>query len=170
MNIDIERIKMIITQNSVVTIEYTLKDDQGEIIDSSEGDVPLVYLHGCKNIVPGLERELTGKKVGDELSVIVTAEEGYGPRLDQLIMKLKREELATIKDLEVGLQLQAQTDEGVQVFTVIGLEGDDVTLDGNHPLAGQNLNFTVKVMDIRLASDEEIKHGHAHGPDGHHVH
>lgn len=159
---------MRIAQDSVVTIEYTLTDPQGQILDSSVGEEPLVYLHGKKNIIPGLERELAGRQVGDELKVVVSPQDGYGERSDALVTQVPREDLAQIPDLSVGLQLQAQTARGVQVFTVVELNDEKVTLDGNHPLAGQTLNFAIKIMGIRPATQEELAHGHAHGPGGHH--
>lgn len=159
---------MNVTQDLVVLIEYTLKNSQGEVLDSSDGGEPLAYLHGFQNIVPGLEKALEGKKKGDELQVKLPPEDAYGPLRDELISKVDKAELKDIPNLEVGMQLQAQTPQGIQIFTVTEIEADKVTLDGNHPLAGEELNFSVKVVEVRKASKEELEHGHVHGPGGHH--
>jgi FKBP-type peptidyl-prolyl cis-trans isomerase SlyD len=159
-----------ITKNTVASFEYTLKNDGGEVLDSSEGGAPLAYIHGNGNLVPGLEKELEGKAVGDEFSVHVAAAEAYGERDDAMIQTVSREQLPTEVDIEVGLQLQAESEGHRHVLTVVGVEGDEIRLDGNHPLAGVPLNFKVKVVDVRDATDEEIEHGHAHGPDGHEGH
>ena len=155
---------MPIAQNDVVTIHYTLKDDADKVIDSSSGGEPLAYLHGHGNIVPGLERELAGKGVGDRLTVRVPAAEGYGEYDRALVQKVPRRALKGIDNLRVGLRLQA----GHQAVTVTHIAGDMVTLDGNHPLAGQNLNFDVEVTAVRPATEEELAHGHVHGHGGHH--
>jgi len=155
------------TQDHVVSIEYTLKNSSGEVLDSS-GDEPFAYLHGAQNIVPGLEKAIEGKKQGDEVDVKLSPEEGYGPRRDELLSDVDKAELDQIPDLEEGMQLQAQTPQGIQVFTVTKIDGDKVTLDGNHPLAGEELNFKVKVLEVREATSEEIEHGHVHGIGGHH--
>lgn len=156
------------TQDHVVLIEYTLKNSSGEVLDSSEGGEPLAYLHGFQNIVPGLEKALEGKKKGDELQVKLNPEDAYGPRRDELMSVVDKKELEQIPNLEEGMQLQAQTPQGIQIFTITKIAGDKVTLDGNHPLAGEELNFQVKVVDVRKATQEELEHGHVHGPGGHH--
>ncbi|HAG92171.1 MAG TPA: peptidylprolyl isomerase [Bdellovibrionales bacterium] len=155
------------SQDHVVSIEYTLKNAQGEVLDSS-GDQPFSYLHGAQNIVPGLEKALEGKAKGDQLEVNLKPEEGYGPRRDELMSTVDKSELDQIPNIEEGMQLQAQTPQGIQIFTVTEVTGDKVTLDGNHPLAGHDLNFSVTVIDIRKATSEELEHGHVHGPGGHH--
>lgn len=155
---------MPIGDNDIVTIHYTLKDDADKVIDSSAGGEPLAYLHGHGNIVPGLERELSGKSVGDRLQVRVPAAEGYGEYDRALVQKVPRRALQGIANLRVGLRLQA----GHQAVTVTHLAGDMVTLDGNHPLAGQNLNFDVEITAVRPATEEELAHGHVHGDGGHH--
>lgn len=154
-------------QDHVVLIEYTLKNASGEVLDSSKGGEPLAYLHGFQNIVPGLEKALEGKQKGDELEVKLSPEDAYGPKRDELVSDVDKSELAQIPNLEEGMQLQAQTPQGIQIFTVVKINGDKVTLDGNHPLAGEELNFSVKVVDVRKASQEELEHGHVHGPGGH---
>ncbi len=159
---------MVIENNHVVTIEYTVKSSDGKVIDTSIGRAPLAYLHGKRNIVAGLEKALSGKKAGEEFSVIVKPEEGYGPRDESLISTVPIADLAEIPDLEVGIQLQAQTPQGFRILTVVAIDKGEVTLDANHPLAGVELNFTVKVVTVRNATPEELQHGHVHGPGGAH--
>ena len=158
---------MQIADKMVVTIDYTLKDDNGTILDNStEGN--FAYLHGANNIIPGLENALTGKSAGDELEVSVSPAEGYGEHNETMIQAVPRDMFDSEQEIEVGMQFHAQSPEGEMiVVTVTDIEGDDITVDGNHPLAGVNLNFGVKVIDIREASAEEIEHGHVHGPGGH---
>lgn len=158
---------MSITKDSVASFHYTLKDDDGNTIDASAGQEPLPYLHGAGNIVPGLERELEGKVVGDKLSVVVKPIDGYGERNETLIQELPKAMFAGVEDIQAGMDFHAETDDGQQMVTVTKVEGDTVTIDGNHPLAGQNLHFDVEVTDIRDASAEELEHGHVHGPGGH---
>jgi len=157
-----------IKQNSVVTFHYTLKDDSGEVIDSSSGSEPLAYLHGHGQIVGGLERELEGRAVGDKLSVKVAAADGYGEYNKELVQKVPRRSLKGIANISVGMRLHAQTAAGARAVVVTHVAGDMVTLDGNHPLAGQNLNFDIEVTDVREPTEEELSHGHVHGPGGHH--
>ena len=159
---------MQISDKMVVTIDYTLKDDNGTVLDSSnEGN--FAYLHGAKNIIPGLEKALTGKSAGDEVDVSVSPAEGYGEHNETMIQAVPRDMFDSEQEIQVGMQFHAESPEGEMiVVTVTDVEGDDVTVDGNHPLAGVNLNFGVKVIDIREASEEEIEHGHVHGPGEHH--
>jgi FKBP-type peptidyl-prolyl cis-trans isomerase SlyD len=161
---------MSIAPDSVVTIHYTLKDDSGAVIDSSAGGEPLAYLHGHGNIVPGLERELTGRSVGDKVSVRVPPADGYGEYDKDLVQSVPRRALRGIKDVQPGMHLHTQTEEGPRTVTVTRVVGDMVTLDGNHPLAGKNLNFDIQIDDVRQATEEELSHGHVHGADGHHHH
>ena len=159
---------MTITQNSAVSFHYTLTDDQGQQIDSSAGQDPLAYLHGAGNIIPGLEKALEGKSVGDQLNVEVSAEEGYGPVQHELIQDVPRSSFQGVESIEVGMQFEAQTGQGGSVpVTVTAVTDETVTVDGNHPLAGKNLNFDVTIADVREASAEELEHGHIHGPGGH---
>jgi FKBP-type peptidyl-prolyl cis-trans isomerase SlyD len=159
---------MKIQAQSVASFHYTLTDDEGETIDSSEGQEPLSYLHGANNIVPGLEKALLGKTIGDKFKVSVIPEEGYGEYDENLTQRLERSMFGGIDEIEVGMEFQAQTEHGHQVVTVTHVEGDDVVIDGNHPLAGQHLHFAIEVTDVRDASAEELAHGHVHGPGGHH--
>lgn len=158
---------MQIADNTVVTIDYTLKDDDGNILDSSS-DGQFAYLHGSNNIIPGLENALTGKSSGDEIDVKVSPAEGYGERHDSMVQAVPRDMFDSEQEIQVGMQFHAQSPEGEMiVVTVTDVEGDDITVDGNHPLAGKNLNFGVKVVDVREATSEELDHGHVHGPGGH---
>lgn len=159
---------MSIKKDSVVTFNYTLKDDVGEVIDSSAGGDPLAYLHGHGNLVPGLERELEGKDAGQKLTVKVSPAEGYGEFSKDLVQKVPRRSLKGIAKITVGMRLHAQTDQGPRAVTVTAITGDMVTIDGNHPLAGKNLNFDIDLVDVRDATEEELAHGHVHGPGGHH--
>ncbi|QEM81109.1 MULTISPECIES: FKBP-type peptidyl-prolyl cis-trans isomerase [Halomonas] len=158
---------MQIAQNSVVAFHYTLTNDAGEVLDSSEGREPLTYLHGAGNIIPGLEKELEGKSTGDKLVAKVAPAEGYGEVQDQLVQEVPRDAFQGVDNIEAGMQFQAQTQGGPLMVTVTKVEGDTVTVDGNHPLAGQTLNFDVEITDVREASQEEIEHGHVHGEGGH---
>jgi FKBP-type peptidyl-prolyl cis-trans isomerase SlyD len=157
-----------IKQDSVVTFYYTLKDDADEVIDSSSPGEPLAYLHGHGNLVPGLERELEGKSAGDKLSVKVTPAAGYGEFSKDLIQKVPRRSLKGISKITVGMRLHAQTEQGPRAVTVTNVMGDMVTIDGNHPLAGKNLNFDIEIVAVREPTEEELAHGHVHGPGGHH--
>ena len=159
-----------ITRDSVVTIHYTLKDDAGTVIDSSASGEPLAYLHGHGNIVPGLEQALSGRDAGEKLSVQVSAAEGYGEYDKELVQSVPRRTLRSIKDVQPGMHLHAQTEAGTRTVTVTRVQGDMVTLDGNHPLAGKNLNFDIQIEEVRQATEQELSHGHVHGPDGHHEH
>lgn len=159
---------MQIAQNTVVSMHYTLKDENGEVLDSSAGQEPLVFLSGARNIIEGLDNALQGKAAGDAMQVEVSAEEGYGPVHQELIQKVPRENFQGVDSIEVGMQFMAQTPNGQQPVTVIGVEEDGVMLDGNHPLAGKSLSFEVEVIEVREASAEEVEHGHVHGEGGHH--
>jgi len=159
---------MQIADKKVVTLNYTLRDDQETVIDSSQ-DGSFAYLHGASNIIPGLENALIGKSINDELSVIVEPAEGYGEHNPSMNQTVSIEMFDDADDIEVGRQFHAAGPDGEPVVvTVAAVEDGNVTVDGNHPLAGVTLHFDVKVMDIRDASEEEISHGHVHGPDGHH--
>ncbi len=154
---------------TVVTIDYTLTDDDGDVLDSSDGSEPLTYLHGADNIVPGLEAALTGKAPGDELQVKVPPEQGYGTRDEDLVQQVPRKQFPSA-NIEVGTEFHAQGEGGSQVVTVTEVTDEAVTVDANHPLAGMTLSFKVKVIDVREATLEELTHGHVHGPGDHHHH
>lgn len=157
---------MKVEKNKVVEIDYTLTDDDGTVLDTSDGGDPLAYLHGADNIIPGLESALDGKSSGDQLQVAVSPAEAYGERNEDLELVVARDSFEGVDDLEIGMQFRVDGDEeGDQprVITVVEIDGDEVTVDGNHPLAGVNLNFDVTVRGIRDATAEELQHGHAHG-------
>jgi len=158
---------MNITNNAVVALHYTVKDEDGVKLDSSEGGTPLTYLHGASNIIPGLERALEGKSKGDALDVNIPPAEAYGEYIDELVDSVPREAFQGA-EVEVGMRFEAQTNNGPISVVITHIEDDNVTVDGNHPLAGKSLNFSVTVEDIREATEEEIAHGHVHGPGGHH--
>jgi len=158
---------MKIVKDSVATFHYTLKDDSGEVIDTSEGQEPLAYLHGAGNIVPGLENTLEGLEAGEAFQVSIDSKDGYGDIDPNMIHSVKREQLQGIEELEVGMQFTSQNGEQVAHFTVTEIDGDDITVDGNHPMAGRNLHFEGKVDAVREATAEEIEHQHAHDTGGH---
>ena len=159
---------MKISANHVVTINYILKDNDDNIIDQSD-DSSFCYLHGASNIIPGLESALTGKSSGDEVSVSIAPEEGYGIRDESKIQAVPRDAFPADQAIEPGMQFHAEGPEGQSVVVTVAKVADDiVTVDGNHPLAGVTLNFEVTIADIREASAEELEHGHVHGPHGHH--
>ena len=157
---------MQIAKNSVVAIDYNLTNDAGEVLDTSEGHEPLAYLHGVGGIIPGLERELEGKQVGDQLQVSVKPEDGYGERDDALEQEVPRDQFEGEDDLALGMQFQVDSEAGPTVVTVIEIDDDVVTIDGNHPMAGINLNFDVTVREVREATSDELSHGHVHGMGG----
>lgn len=159
---------MQIAQDAVVCIHYTLTNDQGETLDSSAGGEPLAYLHGNGNLIPGLENALTGKQAGDKLTVKVAPADGYGEYDKELVQRVPRRSFRGIPDVRVGMQFQVQSDGGARTVTVTHIAGDMVTVDGNHALAGQNLNFDIEITEVRAATEEELAHGHVHGPGGHH--
>lgn len=157
---------MQISAEKVVMINYTLTDDEGTVIDKSDGE-PLAYIHGTGNIIPGLESALNGKAVGDKLEVRIEPADAYGERELEAIQTVPRSAFQGVDEIAPGMQFQAQGPEGAQMITVTAVDGDNITIDGNHPLAGQVLNFAVEVMGIRDAEAEELEHGHVHGPGGH---
>ncbi len=159
---------MEITGDRVVTIHYTLKNDASEVLDSSAGGDPLAYIQGHGNIVAGLERALEGRHSGDRFAVTVTAAEGYGRRDPALVQRLPKRALQGAGEIKRGMRFQTRDAGGTRVFTVTAIAGDMVTLDGNHPLADQNLHFEVEVVEVREATAEELEHGHVHGHGGHH--
>jgi FKBP-type peptidyl-prolyl cis-trans isomerase SlyD len=159
---------MQISQDSVVSIHYTLTSDAGEVIDSSSGGQPLAYLQGHGNLIPGLERELEGKNAGDKLQVRIAPGDAYGEHDPDLVQDVPRAAFQGVSDIQVGMQFQAQSNHGPRTVTITKVAADAITVDGNHPLAGQHLNFAVEVMEVRTATEEELAHGHVHGPGGHH--
>lgn len=157
---------MQISKNKVVSIHYTLKDNQGTTLDSSLGGEPLMYIQGIGSLIPGMEEGLEGKSKGDKLQIKVTPDKGYGLRDEALVQQVPRTAFGN-QEVQVGMRFRAETPAGVQVVTVTEVSDNAVTVDGNHPLAGVDLNFTVEVMEVRNATPEELAHGHVHGPGGH---
>jgi FKBP-type peptidyl-prolyl cis-trans isomerase SlyD len=157
---------MQVANEKVVHIHYTLKNDQGDVLDSSEGGEPLSYLHGADNIIPGLEKALEGHEPGEEVDVRVPAEDAFGERRPELVQSVPRSQFPPEVTPEVNMQFQAQTPAGPQTVTVVDIDEELVTVDANHPLAGAALNFSAKVLDVRDATAEELEHRHAHGPGG----
>ena len=157
---------MQIADGTVVAMDYALKDDEGTLIDQSQPGQPLVYLHGHRNIIPGLEAALVGKAAGESAEVRVDPANGYGepnPALEQVVPK---DRFQGVEDLQVGMQFQANTDQGPVSVRIVKVEGEEVTVDGNHPLAGKHLNFNVTIQEVRAATEEEIAHGHIHQGGG----
>jgi len=160
---------MKIAPNLVATIQYTLKDDKGTLIESSVGGEPLAYIHGVGNLIPGLEDKLEGKVKGDKLNVTVKPDDAYGERDETLIEIVEKAEFDDGEEITEGKEFQYDDEDG-NIFHVriVKIDGDKVTVDGNHPLAGKTLNFDVEVLGVRAATDDELEHGHVHGEHGHH--
>lgn len=159
---------MQIADDKAVSLHYTLTNNGGEVIDSSDDGDALVYLHGQGNIIPGLENALTGKKVGDKFKVTIAPKDAYGEVMDDMVEIVSKDKFEGVDTLEVGMQFHADVSHGTGIVTIVAIEGDQVTLDGNHPLAGETLNFDIEILDIRDASPEELSHGHIHGEGCHH--
>jgi FKBP-type peptidyl-prolyl cis-trans isomerase SlyD len=158
---------MQIEDNKVVVINYTLTDEQGNVIDQSQ-DGSFAYLHGAHNIIPGLENALAGKQAEEKLQVTISPEDGYGARDDNQIQAVPRDMFPADVEIQVGMQFHAETPDGMPVMvTVVSATEEHITVDGNHPLAGQTLNFDVEIISVRDAEAGEIEHGHVHGAGGH---
>jgi FKBP-type peptidyl-prolyl cis-trans isomerase SlyD len=158
---------MQIADNTVAELNYSLTVD-GQVIDESEEDHPLAYLHGNGNIISGLENALTGKSKGDKISITLEPNDAYGDFDEALVMKVDRSQFDREEQMEVGMQIEAQFPDGTEVATIQAINGDEITIDGNHPLAGETLTFEVEVAGVRAATEEELVHGHVHGPGGAH--
>lgn len=161
---------MQIANDSAVWLQYKLRNDAGEVLDESEPQDPLIYIHGQGDIVPGLEKALTGKSVGDKFKVTVAPDEGYGPRSEGKVQSVPRDAFDEDAEISPGMQFQAQGPEGESIVTVVAVSGDQVTIDGNHPLAGEQLHFEIEIVKIRAATEEELEHGHVHEGEHHHHH
>lgn len=160
---------LMIGQNSVVSMHYTLKNDDGDVLDSSEGKAPMVYLHGANNLIPGLEVELTGKSEGATFSASIPPDQAYGEYNEDFTQVLSRDIFEGVDSIEVGMSFIAQGDNGEQrQVRVSHIDGDDITIDANHPLAGLTLHFDVEVVDVREATPQEIEHGHVHADGADH--
>lgn len=159
---------MVVSNNKVVVLDYTLTDNNKQVLDQST-DGSFAYLHGASNIIPGLENALLDKQVGENIKVSISPEDGYGQRDDSLLQEVSIEMFESANQVQVGQQFHAQGADGHDILiTVTKVENDTVTIDGNHPLAGEQLNFDVTIVDIRDATEEEISHGHVHHGDHHH--
>ncbi len=158
---------MEVSKHKVVSIDYTLTGDGGQVIDSSKGREPLAYLQGAGNIIPGLESALEGKTSGDQIKVAIPPEKGYGVHDARMVQPVPRSAFGDAAKIEPGMQFQANTQAGPRLVTVVAVKGDEVTIDANHPLAGKTLNFDVNIVEVREATAEELSHGHVHGPGGH---
>ncbi|WP_144395491.1 peptidylprolyl isomerase [Pleionea sediminis] len=158
---------MNITKDKVVSMHYTVKNSDGDVIDSSEGRDPLLYMQGHRNIIPGLENALEGKAIGDKVEATIAPAEAYGEVIEELIQDVPRSAFEGVDKLEVGMNFQAQSEQGPVNVVIKEVSEEKVTVDGNHPLAGQTLNFNVEVVEVRDATEEELSHGHAHGAGGH---
>jgi FKBP-type peptidyl-prolyl cis-trans isomerase SlyD len=152
----------------VIGFHYTLKDKEGNLIDTSENQAPLLFLVGSGHIIPGLEKELLTMNVGDKKNVVVPAADAYGELVEELQITVNRNQFPEGADLKVGDQFQVTNEEHAPIFTIMHIEGEEVHIDGNHPMAGKELHFAVEITDRRNATDEEVAHGHAHGEGGHH--
>lgn len=159
---------MQVAANAVVAFDYVLTAPDGKVIDSNEGAGPLAYIHGQGQIIPGLEAALEGRTTGDAFQVTVPPEKAYGVRDSALVQVVSRDMFESVNELEVGMRFRASLEDGEHVFTIVGLDDKQVTIDGNHPLAGTTLKFDVKVVEVRAATPEELDHGHVHGAGGHH--
>lgn len=148
---------MQVEKDTVVTIDYTLKDEKGHVLESSEGKEPLSYIHGNGMLIPGLESALEGRDPGETVSVQVPPEEGYGTRDDKLVGKLERSHFQGVDNLQEGMYFKAKTNGGERLFHITDITGDEVTVDGNHPLAGYTLDFEVDIKGVRTATEEELK-------------
>ena len=157
---------MEIAKHKVVSIDYTLTANDGQVLDSSEGHAPLSFIHGIGQIIPGLEKALLGKSKGDQLDVVVPPDEGYGERNESLCQRIPKSEFEASDELELGMQFRVDTNSGPMVITIVEIEDETVTVDGNHRLAGMTLQFNVEVRDVRDATDVEIAHGHVQSRNG----
>lgn len=155
---------MQIAKNTVATIAYTLTDNAGTVIDQATEKEPFLFIQGIGNIIPGLEKALEGKAAGDSLNVTIEPSEGYGERDDALTQVLSKDMFEGVDEVKTGMQFHAQTNQGMSIVTVTEVAGNEVTIDGNHPLAGVELTFDVNVIEVRDATEDELAHGHVHGP------
>ncbi|MBZ4202514.1 MAG: peptidylprolyl isomerase [Methylovulum sp.] len=159
---------MQVADNIAVTIHFTLTDDDGEIIDSSIGEEPMTYLHGSGQVITGLEKALLGKTVGEKFTIRIEPEEAYGVFSEDRIEVIPRDMFDEGDVIEVGMQFEADVAENPAIITIVAVEGDNVTIDSNHPLADVALTFEVEIIGLRPATEEELEHGHVHGEGCHH--
>jgi len=159
---------MTIEDNKAVMLAYTLTGPDGSELDKSTRDEPFAYLHGSGGIIPGLERELSGKSAGDSFQVTIEPVDAYGERSEALVSTVARELFGEVEALEVGMAFHGESDQGTHTVIVTAVDGDEITIDANPPLAGVTLSFAVEVLEVRDATAEELEHGHVHGAGGHH--
>ena len=157
---------MKISENKVVVLHYAVSDSEDTLIDSSYDHKPLSIIHGTGYLIPGLEDALVDHVVGDKFEVAVSAENAYGDRHDEYVQTVPKSMFDSVEDLAVGSQLRATTDDGEQTVIVIDVTDDEITVDGNHPLAGLDLKFDVDILEVRDATEDELTHGHVHGEGG----
>jgi FKBP-type peptidyl-prolyl cis-trans isomerase SlyD len=158
---------MKVSLNNVVAIHYTLTNNEGTVLDSSNGRGPLNFIHGLGHLIPGMEEGLSGKEVGNKFQLKVSPEKGYGIYQNEMVQEVPVSAFAG-QEINVGMQFEAGTSEQRFLVTIKAIDAETVTVDGNHPLAGVELNFDIEVLEIRNATEDELAHGHVHGPEGHH--
>lgn len=159
---------MSIQKGQVVSFHYTLRDPEGVVVDSSEGANPLTYLHGQGHIIAGLESKIEGRNAGDKFDAVIDPKDAYGEPNPHLIQIVPKSGFEGDDELQVGIQVEVETEKGPRIALVSKIEGNEVTLDMNHPLAGLQLFFQIEITDVRPATSDELAHGHVHGPGGHH--
>ncbi len=156
-----------ISKNSVVTLDYQLKAETGEVVDDSSQTGPMIYIQGAEDILAGIENAVDGLSVGDTATAVITPEDSYGEYDPEKVGAVPHSTFVGIDDLQVGMQVQEETEEGPILITIREVNEEQVIIDSNHPLAGLTLNFELKVMAIRDATTEELEHGHVHSEHGH---
>ncbi len=157
---------MKIEDGKVAMIHYSLKNESGETIDSTQNAQPMGYLHGHNNLMPGLEKALNGKDEGEKFAVSLAPEDAFGPHDDKHVRQIPKDQFDNLDELKVGMHLQVKSPQGSQIVTVKAVTEENVTVDFNHPLAGQTLHFDIEVLEVRDATAEELEHGHIHGQGG----
>ncbi len=147
---------MNIVKDKFVAIHYTLKNDKGDVMDTSNGAEPLAYLHGNGFLIPGLEKALEGKTAGDKFSTVVEAKDAYGERNEKLVVDVPKDKFDTTAPIEVGMEFSVQTPAGPMIVKVVEINGDKIKVDGNHELAGKTLYFDIEVVEVRDPTQEEL--------------
>jgi FKBP-type peptidyl-prolyl cis-trans isomerase SlyD len=155
-----------IAKDTAVKFNYTLKDDEGNVLDQSPEGQPLAYLHGHSNIIPGLEQQLEGKSAGEQVNAVVEPADGYGEYQEQAVQHVPRDNFQGVDDIQPGMQFQSEAGGQVMLVTVTDVNDDEVIVDANHPLAGKRLTFDVEIQEVRAATEDELSHGHVHGAGG----
>lgn len=158
---------MQISDKSVVSFHYSLKDDSGEELETSFNDQPSCYLHGADNIIRGLEAAMAGRSAGERFEVSLVPAEAYGARNEAMQQRVPVKHLVYKGKLRPGMVVQLSTEKGMRSVTVNKVGRHSADIDANHPLAGRALSFSIEIVDVREATSDEVSHGHAHGPGGH---